>query len=139
MFSMFFHFVVSFFRFPVSSSEFAMRSSSNNQQQQQRSRNCRIVSFQEDSGRFWREESEDGALYHVELKKVVYNSFPDVSSRSCFLRHKNDTFCFLWESMKKNCYRNKCYWKILEFRKKMTNKNTVGFVEHRTFVTLQKS
>jgi hypothetical protein len=34
--------------------------------------------FQEENNKYFREEKEDGAVYNVYLKKVVYNSFPEV-------------------------------------------------------------
>lgn len=42
--------------------------------------NKKIVYFQDDVTRFWREEKEKGAIYNVYLKKVTYHTLSDVST-----------------------------------------------------------
>lgn len=48
-----------------------------------------VYVFQEENNKYFREEKEDGAVYNVYLKKVVYNSFPEVREK---LRKEREVF-----------------------------------------------
>ncbi|XP_055898714.1 ral guanine nucleotide dissociation stimulator-like 1 isoform X2 [Biomphalaria glabrata] len=96
-----------------------------------------VVQFQDDANRFWREEREEGAVYHAYLKKVTYLSQARLEDEN----ERNSEFSHLmWETHKVRVIRAGTLAKLVESLTNIQGEMDSSYVNiflatYRTFAT----